>query len=467
MLRSSCRRSFHFNGRPSARRWHVACDGSGVLSSFFQRVNSQPAVNTISTPLERHKAITLLFLKHNPLRAKTPDEESSRALVRDVETLGATFTKAARLFSVRGDLLPQPLINALAELKPTGLSETEPEVESLETVQQIIEDELGKKVARAFASFNPEPVRFSGTGQIHRAVLHDGREVCVRVQSPRLRQSIVKDLDSLAEIAAFIDHPSGRVQSHRFSRIIDRLRVTLMRELDYRREAAALAGMRENLESDSNLVIPNVIHEFSGARVLTTEFTGGTEIWEVPSRRENGGDDLAKQIFSSYLDQMLNIGQVHLEPDLENILITADHKVVITEASGTTHISASGRALLSYLLLGISSLDAVSVSEAALRLGHHGGNQVDRTGFLAEIRAALHQPSLSGKLLAVARAASSAGFPFGLEIVGIADLFDRLSIITTALSSQFDAEQHLRNYLLQQRIEADEQTVRFQEPSAA
>jgi predicted unusual protein kinase regulating ubiquinone biosynthesis (AarF/ABC1/UbiB family) len=447
---------------PLARRLRRA-----LVLTFPHLVNSQPAVNTISTPLDRHKAITLLFLKHNPLRAKSPDEESARILARDVEHLGATFTKAARLFSVRADLLPQPLITALADLKAPGFSETEPAAESLETIRQIIEDELGKKVARAFASFNPEPVRFSNAGQIHRAVLHDGREVSVRVQSPRLRQNIVKDLDSLAEIAAFIDHPSGRVQSHRFSRIVDRLRVTLIRELDYRREAAALVEMRENLEGYPNIVIPKVVQEFSSARVLTTEFTGGSEIWEIPSRRENGGHELASQVFASYLDQMLNLGHVHLEPNLENLLITAENNVVITEANGTTHISASGRTLLSYLLHGITSQDAVSTSEAALRLGHHGGNQVDRSAFLAEIRSALQQPALSGRLLAVARASAAAGFPFGLEIVGIADLFDRLGVIAKALSPQFDSEKFLQQHLRQRRNEAEEQTVRFQEPSAA
>ncbi len=428
-------------------------------------------MNPIATsPHQRHKEITLLFLKYSSLRTALPTESSARSLAGDIQSLGTNFTKAARLLSVRGDLLPAPFLGAFGELKPSKISDESTEPESLDSIHQIVEDELGKKMFRAFASFDSTPIRLSGAGQIHHATLHDGRQVSVRIQRPIIRQRIVKDLDSLTEIAAFIDHPSGREHHNRFSRVIDRLRISLMRELDYRREAAALTELREKLDHYGNIVIPEVIQECTSARILTTEFIDGSEIWEVPSPREAvTAQDLAEQLLGSYLDQMFLIGHVHPEPNLENLLITRDGRIIVTEATGSIKISPSFRTLLHYLLIGISSRDAVSTADAALKIGHHGNREIDleRSEFLGEIRHALQAADISHRVIAVARVASSAGLPFPSEIIHIADLFNHLSTVTTAICTRFDLEQSVQNYLHHQARETEQNTIRFAEPSAA
>lgn len=438
---------------------------SPVPKSF----NSQPAVKPTADPIDRHKQITLLFLKYASVLRTRPTAEHAKFLARDLEPLGRTFVKAARLLSARGDLLPEPFLSAFGKLNAPRFCEEDREPVPIEEIQQIVEDELGKKINRAFASFHPKPARFSGAGQIHHAVLHGGRHVLVRIQRPHIRQRIVKDLDSLAEIAAFIDHPTGREFHHRFSRVIDRLRISLMRELDYRREATALTELRERLDGYASLVIPDVIHEFSSARILTTEFIDGSEIWEVPSRDSTLGRQFAEQLTGSYLDQMLLIGHVHPEPHLENILITGDGKLVITEAPGTIRINASSRSLLNFLLTAVASRDAVSACEAALRLGHHSGREteIDRAGFLSVVRGAVQCGSLAERLAGVARAASCAGFPLPTEISSIADLFSHLATVTLAICPRFDAEGFIHEHLRQQGIETEQNTVPFHESSAA
>lgn len=464
-----------FPGHLIARKTRVASRGMAFArvavrpSLFPQSFNSQPAVNTTADPIDRHKQITLLFLKYASVLRARPTADHAKSLARDLEPLGLTFVKSARALSVRGDLLPEPFLTAFGQLNAPRFCEEDREPVPIEEIQQIVEDELGKKITRAFASFHPKPARFSGAGQIHHAVLHGGRHVLVRIQRPHIRQRIVKDLDSLAEIAAFMDHPTGRELHHRFSRVIDRLRVSLMRELDYRREASALTELREKLDSYPSLVIPDVIHEFSSARVLTTEFIDGSEIWEVPSRDSASGRQLAEQLTGSYLDQMLLIGHVHPEPHLENLLLTGDGKLVLTEATGTIRISASSRSLLNFLLTAIAARDAVSTCEAALRLGHHSGRdaQIDRAALLPAVRGAVQCDSLSERLAGVARAASSAGCPLPGEISAIADLFNHLATVTLAICPRFDVEGFIHEHLRQQVIETEQNTVPFHESSAA
>ena len=427
-------------------------------------MNSDPA------SLDRHKRITLLFLKHAALRSTPPDEHAARVLARDLENLGAPFVKTARLLSVRGDLLPGPLLDAFAALDEVRFGNENHEPEGAETIDQVLEDEIGKKALRAFASFHPIPTRFSGSGQVHHAVLHDGRHVSVRVQRPRVRQRLVKDLDTLAEIATFIDHPSGRGEHHRFSRFVDRVRVTLMRELDYRREEMALTELREKLNGYSRMRVPRPVPEYCSARVLTTEFIDGTEIWEVPSRRD-GGDtrELAEQFLGGYLDQIHLHGLVHPQPNLENLLITPDGELVITEACGAFKIGAAQRSLLGFLLHGVCSRDPQAVTEAALRIGHQSAiaPAADGSALAKEIHMALAAENVEDRLRAVARTASNAGRPFPMEVCRIADLFAHLATSTEAISPRFAFEPFIAGYLQDQMREARENTLLFPSPSAA
>lgn len=426
-------------------------------------------MNSTVTPVDRHKRITLLFLKHASLRNAPPDERASRVLAEDFGNLGAPFARAGRLLSVRGDLIPEPVMSAFAQLDERIFRQDDQQAESMETIDQVLEDEIGKKALRAFATFHPAPYRFSGVGQVHRATLHDGRPVCVRVQRPGARQRIVRDLDTLAEIAAFIDHPSGRGTQHRFSKFADRVRLTTLKELDYRREETALHELRETLNGYSRLRVPQPVPDFCSGRVLTTEWIDGSEIWEIAGQNNGNSRDLAEQFLGAYLDQIFVHGLVHPQPHLENLMLTGDEELVITEAGGSTRIGANARSLLCFLLHGICSRDAKATMEAALRLGHPASEKAtqDPAVFAEAIAQALNQGTLKDQLCAVARVSSSAYRPFPAEICGIADLFGNLSVSVEAIHPQFETERYIARHIREQMEEIRENTVLFQSSSAA
>jgi len=360
-------------------------------------------------------------------------------------------------------------MTAFAALDENRFRDEDQEAESMETVDQVLEDEIGKKALRAFATFHPEPYRFSGAGQVHRATLHDGRQVCVRIQRPKARQRIVRDLDTLAEIAAFIDHPSGRGEQHRFSRFVDRLRLTTLRELDYRREEMALQELREKLNGYSRLRVPQPVPEFCSGRVLTTEAIDGSEIWEISPRSSDGTRELAEQLLTAYLDQILVHGLVHPQPHLENLLITDRGELVITEAGGALKLGAAVRSVFCHLLHGICSRDAQATMEAAAQLGHsHAARPAtDGSGFPAAIGEALAEQDLKERLRAVARASAVAGMPFPMDICRIADLFGNLGISVDAIHPHFDMARFISAHIAEQMEAIRENTVPFHSTSAA
>jgi ubiquinone biosynthesis protein len=433
------------------------------------RPNSQPAVSTKITPVDRHKRITLLFLKHASLRNSPPDEIGARVLAEDLEALGASFARAGRLLAVRGDLLPGELLSAFAKLDEARCGDDEQEADPMEIIDQILEDEIGKKALRAFSSFHPEPHRFSGSGQVHLATLHDGRQVSVRIQKPKARQRTVRDLDTLAEIAAFLDEPSGRGAHHQFSRFMDRLRLAILRELDYHHEEAILRELHENLSGYSRLRVPIPVSEFCSSRVLTTEFIDGTEIWGAPPHSMMGPKDLVEQFLGAYLDQLLLHGLVHPQPDLENLLITEEGQLVISEAAGTLKLGSTARTVFCFLLHGLCTNDPRTTHDAALRLGRPRAvdSISESTAFSAGVRESLEKEGIEERLRSVARVAATSGRPLPMDICRIADLFRNLRISAEAIHPHYDTGRFIESYVHEQMKMIRENTVLFQSSPAA
>src|SRR4051794_28863117 len=112
--------------------------------------------------------------------------------------LGPAYVKLGQVLSTRPDLLPEPYIRELERLQ----DDVGPI--SLEEVEQTIQEELGGRLSKLFASFDPEPLATASLGQVHAATLREGRQVIVKVQRPNVRASLADDLVFFHELAEFM-----------------------------------------------------------------------------------------------------------------------------------------------------------------------------------------------------------------------------------------------------------------------
>src|SRR3954470_24130078 len=160
--------------------------------------------------LKRYKDITVLLLKYgqtgHTLRfvgeeAVQPGlngDRHAKELPDDLERLGPTFVKLGQLLSSRPDLLPPQY------LKPLSRLQDKVKPFPFEDVQTIVESELGTRINKAFTFFDTTPMAAASLGQVHRALLHDGRPVVVKVQRPNIAKQIEEDFAALEQIARFL-----------------------------------------------------------------------------------------------------------------------------------------------------------------------------------------------------------------------------------------------------------------------
>jgi predicted unusual protein kinase regulating ubiquinone biosynthesis (AarF/ABC1/UbiB family) len=331
--------------------------------------------------LKRYKDVALLLMKygrsdlvkqagledHVELDAEALAESSPKAeeLAADLEKLGPTFIKLGQLLSTRADLLPSPYLEALTRLQ----DQIEPF--PYEEVDRIVSGEIGVRISKAFADFDPEPLAAASLAQVHRAHMRDGRTVVVKVQRPNIRDQIVEDLEALGQIAQFLDAHTELGKRYDFENMLNALRASLLRELDFKLEANNLVTFAANLQEFDRIVIPEPIEDFCTSRVLTMEFIPGKKITELSPLRlmEIDGPGLARELFRAYLKQILLDGFVHADPHPGNVLLTEDDQIALLDLGMVTRLLPGFRDSVLRLLLAISEGRGEEAAEVTIRMG--------------------------------------------------------------------------------------------------
>lgn len=301
---------------------------------------------------------------------KTAEAPQAEELADDLEKLGPTFIKLGQLLSTRGDLLPEPYLEALSRLQ----DQIEPF--PYEEVEQIVSSELGGRISKLFMEFDTQPLAAASLAQVHRATMRDSRQVVVKVQRPGVREIIVEDLEALAQVADFIDAHTEVGRRYEFGNMLGDLRRSLRRELDFQREADNLRRLRKSLREYEKIVIPEPVEDYTTSRVLTMEFIAGKKITDVSPLRlmELDSRGLGEEIFRAYLKQILVDGFFHADPHPGNVLLTDDDQIGLLDLGMVGHISVSFREKLLRLLLANSEGRGEEAAEVAMLMGEPKAN---------------------------------------------------------------------------------------------
>jgi predicted unusual protein kinase regulating ubiquinone biosynthesis (AarF/ABC1/UbiB family) len=241
--------------------------------------------------------------------------ERAIAFRKRLVELGPAFVKLGQVLSTRPDLIPEPYIEQLQRLQ----DDVGPVL--FADIEQIVQEQLGGRISKLFATFDHEPLATASLGQAHTASLRDGRSVVVKVQRPDIRASLADDIEYFRELAKFMTahlRAGARVD---MVGVVQQLERALADELDYRIEAKNMAVFRRSLAEFPRLLVPKVVEAYTAERVLTTERVRGVKVNAIPpvSRLEHDLSPLADELGKAYLKQIAIDGLFHADPHPGNV----------------------------------------------------------------------------------------------------------------------------------------------------
>jgi ubiquinone biosynthesis protein len=201
---------------------------------------------------------------------------------------------------------------------------------SPDEARAVIESELGAPPERLYASFSPTPLAAASLAQVHRATLEDGREVVVKVQRPRIENTVTSDLQILRRAARTMERRSASARDIGLEQVVVEFGGTLLLELDYTIEAYNARRLAQNLAGIDGVHIPEIVRPLSSRRVITMEFIDGVPATDRDEIVAAGLDpvEIADAAVRASIKMLLIDGFFHADPHPGNVVVGLDTGVL-------------------------------------------------------------------------------------------------------------------------------------------
>lgn len=298
-----------------------------------------------------------------------------------LEELGPTFIKVGQVLSTRADLLPPEYIDELRLLQ----DQVPPS--DWEAIRGVIETELGSPINEVFAYFDPKPFAAASLGQVHYAVLPQGKEVVVKVLRPDIEGVVNVDLDILQDFAQLAQERTAVGERFDAEDFAEEFANNLRGELDFKREGRSADQFRENFSNEPRLKVPRIFWDFSTRRVLVMERFSGIKIDDISALDAAGYDrkNLANTSARFVLKEVLEDGLFHADPHPGNLLILPGEIIGVIDFGTVGRLETSDRIGLARLLILVVQRDTVGIVDQLIRMGI-ANSRVDRITLAKELR---------------------------------------------------------------------------------
>lgn len=276
------------------------------------------------------------------------------------EELGPTFVKLGQILSTRTDIVTENVAKQLQKLQDSVAPF------SLEEACAVIETELGDSVDKLFAEFCPTPIASASMSQVYRARLWSGPEVAVKVQRPRIRESIETDLDILEKLARLVDKYSKYGQLYDFSGMVAEFRRVMEQEIDFTKEGENTDFFRKSVATQNNIRVPKIRWVYTTSKVLTMDFVNGVKISDVGALLSQGANtsQIAYDFTDSLITQILENGVFHADPHPGNVFIVDGKYVEFIDLGMVGTINSQFRRELNDFVLGVATRNTLKIAQS-------------------------------------------------------------------------------------------------------
>jgi ubiquinone biosynthesis protein len=293
-----------------------------------------------------------------------------------LEDLGPTFVKFGQLLSTRSDLAPAQVQRELSKLQDHA-----PSIPHAELLAEL-ERSLKSDSSDLFASIEMAPVACGSIAQVHRATLHNGLRVAVKVRRPGVLADVDADLWLLRKMARVVAWLSPRVRAYDPVAILDEFAALLRAETDFVTEASNVEAVRRTFAVTDAVTIPRVLTEMSGDSVLVMDWIEGVPLTDRERLEEVGADRalLARAILQAYGVMIFQSDRFHADPHPGNLIAMKDNRLGLIDFGEVGSVEPAERSALLGMVTAVLGRDGEALAAAVLSVSRTT-RSVDQAGF--------------------------------------------------------------------------------------
>jgi len=242
----------------------------------------------------------------------------------------------------------------------------------LDDIYSVVQEELGQKPSELFASFDPVPLGTASLAQVHKAELHSGDVVAVKVQHKYVKKHSLVDIWTCDLLVRMI---KAAFPQFSFMWLAEEMKINLPLELSFTQEAKNSEKVSRIFKHYSWLMVPKIFWKFTTDRVLVMEFCSGAHINDVATLKKEQIDvfDVSRKIGKMYSKMIFDDGYVHCDPHPGNVLVrknsSGEAEIVLLDHGLYTQLNNQFRYDYADFWSAIINRDVASIKTAADKLG--------------------------------------------------------------------------------------------------
>jgi ubiquinone biosynthesis protein len=335
----------------------------GRAGFVFAREGVLGIVVPAAVPVPARALLRIARLIERPARGSA-ETRLSTALTR----LGPSYVKLGQFLATRPDVVGATLARDLERLQDKMPPFPQQQAEA------AIAASFGKPVDAIFASFGP-PVAAASIAQVHQAEVATAgapRRVAVKVLRPGIERRFHVDLGAFTFAARHAESASVEARRLRLVEVVDTLRRTVLVEMDFRLEAAALSEMAENTKNDPDFRVPAVDWDRTTKEILTLEWIDATPLSDRARLQAQGFDlpQLGRALIQTFLRHALRDGFFHADMHPGNLFVDADGRFIAVDFGIMGRLGAKERLFLAEILHGFITRDYQRTAEVHFEAGY-------------------------------------------------------------------------------------------------